>query len=161
MGIALQPSSYLNRAPHTYRSHHLYTCYFIRELFELFIEGYYCFCLSYFFISSYFFLLIHTSFKHRLVHTPYICLFLLVKRQHSPPQSISFCMHDSIVLTLQNQTLCQTDPGLSEHNCWSDCSVWSSQVELFSASSMFPSLLHLVGFNFQRFCSTPEPSLCF
>lgn len=58
-------------------------------------------------------------------------------------------MRDSIVLTLQNQTLWQQSPGLTAHKCWPDCLVWSSQSELFSISPKLPSFNCSVGFHFQ------------
>lgn len=63
-----------------------------------------------------------------LVHAQYICLFLLVKKlQNSPLQRIIFCLHNSFILTLPNQAHWQTSPGLTEHKCWADSSVQSSQ----------------------------------
>lgn len=64
----------------------------------------------------------------------------------------------------KNQTVWQTSPGLTEHKCWSDYSVWSSQLELFSTLSNFPlSSTWLVSTSrgFVQLQTTLEPSLCF
>lgn len=125
---------------------------------------YNCLWLFHFSISSYFFLLTFLSFKHHFSLCSQCLPFPFGQETFPSNKYHFFACAIPLFFLRKNLTLWQTSPGLTEHKCGSNYSVWYSQLELFSTTSNFPlSSTWLVSTSrgFVQLLTTLEPSLCF